>query len=103
MQILSARRIFLLHINRGVHIVHIFLVQSFAQALHRFAETLEMHDFSFSQEAQWREHIGVIRQVDEIFVGAARFLLCCDGVSAKKKAGESKDSLAFLNFAIIRW
>ena len=29
--------------------------------------------------------------------------LCCDGVSAKKKAGESKDSLAFLNFAIIRW
>lgn len=46
-----------------------------------------MHDFPFSQEAQWREHIGVIRQVDEIFVGAARFLLCCDGVSAKKKAG----------------
>lgn len=62
-----------------------------------------MHDFPFSQEAQWREHIGVIRQVDEIFVGAARFLLCCDGVSAKEKGRESKDSLAFLNFAIIRW
>lgn len=54
-----------------------------------------MHDFPFSQEAQWREHIGVIRQVDEIFIGAARFLLCCVGVSAKKKAGESKDSLPF--------
>lgn len=44
-----------------------------------------MHDFPFSQEAQWREHIGVIRQVDEIFIGAARFLLCCVGVSAKEK------------------
>lgn len=30
-------------------------------------------------------------------------ILCYVGVSAKKKAGESKDSLAFLNFAIIRW
>ena len=79
------------------------LLQIISGVVQSFPETLEMHDFSFSQEAQWREHIGVIRQVDEIFVGAARFLLCCDGVSAKKKAGKSKDSLAFLNFAIIRW
>ena len=77
------------------------LLQIISGVVQSFPETLEMHDFSFSQEAQWREHIGVIRQVDEILVGAARFLLCC--VGAKKKAGKSKDSLAFLNFAIIRW
>ena len=79
------------------------LLQIISGVVQSFSETLEMHDFPFSQEAQWREHIGVIRQVDEIFIGAARVLLCCVGVSAKKKAGESKDSLAFLNFAIIRW
>ena len=79
------------------------LLQIISGVVQSFPETLEMHDFSFSQEAQWREHIGVIRQVDEIFVGAARFLLCCVGARAKKRAGESKDSLAFLNFAIIRW
>ena len=33
----------MLHINRGVHIVHIFLVQSFAQALHRFADPSVSH------------------------------------------------------------
>ena len=68
------------------------LLQIISGVVQSFSETLEMHDFPFSQEAQWREHIGVIRQVDEIFIGAARFLLCCVGVSAKKKAGESKDS-----------
>ena len=67
------------------------LLQIISGVVQSFSETLEMHDFPFSQEAQWREHIGVIRQVDEIFIGAARFLLCCVGVSAKKKAGESKD------------
>ena len=51
------------------------LLQIISGVVQSFPETLEMHDFSFSQEAQWREHIGVIRQVDEIFVGAARFLL----------------------------
>ena len=57
------------------------------QDIERFAETLEMHDFPFSQEAQWREHIGVIRQVDEIFIGAARFLLCCICVRAINPCG----------------
>ena len=91
------------YIKIRVKRIEVLGIQPVGHEAESFSETLEMHDFPFSQEAQWREHIGVIRQVDEIFVGAARFLLCCDGVSAKKKAGESKDSLAFLNFAIIRW
>mgnify|MGYP000087400672 FL=1 len=90
-------------IKLRIEVVKILFIQLGLYLFQRLPETLEMHDFPFSQEAQWREHIGVIRQVDEIFIGAARFLLCCVGVSAKKKAGESKDSLAFLNFAIIRW
>ncbi len=40
---------------------------------------------------------------DYIMFGKESAGICCDGVSAKKKAGESKDSPAFLNFAIIRW
>ena len=68
-----------------------------------YSEKKEMNEITVTKESQRSVHIGVIRQVDEIFIGAARFLLCCVGVSAKKKAGESKDSLAFLNFAIIRW
>ena len=47
------------------------LLQIISGVVQSFSETLEMHDFPFSQEAQWREHIGVIRQVDEIFVVAA--------------------------------
>ena len=90
-------------VKSGIEGVEVSGIQVILGNPQSFTETLEMHDFPFSQEAQWREHIGVIRQVDEIFIGAARFLLCCVGVSAKKKAGESKDSLAFLNFAIIRW
>ena len=58
------------------------LLQIISGVVQSFSETLEMHDFPFSQEAQWREHIGVIRQVDEIFIGAARFLLCCICVRA---------------------
>ena len=90
-------------VKTGVKGIEVLAVKLILHMSQRLTKPLEMHDFPFSQEAQWREHIGVIRQVDEIFIGAARFLLCCDGVSAKKKAGESKDSPAFLNFAIIRW
>lgn len=71
------------------------LLQIISGVVQSFSETLEMHDFPFSQEAQWREHIGVIRQVDEIFIGAARFLLCCVGVSAKEKGGNQRIPLPF--------
>ena len=59
------------------------LIQIISGIVQGFTETLEMHDFPFPQETQRCKHIRIIRQVDEVFIGAARFLLCCVGVRAK--------------------
>ena len=42
-----------------------------------FAEPLEVHHFPFPQEPQGSQNVRVFRQVDEVFIGAAGFLLCC--------------------------
>lgn len=48
-----------------------------ADDIQRFAETLEMNDLPLPQEPQRRQHIRVVCQVDEVFVGGAGLLLCC--------------------------
>ena len=42
-----------------------------------FTEPLEVDDFTLPQEAQRSDDFGVIRHVDEVFVGGAGFLFCC--------------------------
>ena len=49
--------------------------------LQSFTEPLEVDDLPFSEEAQGSEDFGVIRHVDEVFVGGAGFLFCCTFVS----------------------
>ena len=58
------------------------LLQIVPSDFQRFAEALEVYDFPFPQEAQRCQNGGVIGQVDEVFIGAAGFLLCCTFASA---------------------
>ena len=59
-----------------------FPVQIVARNFEGFAESLEMHNFPFPQEAQRGKHFGVIRHINKIFIGTAGFLLCCTFANA---------------------
>lgn len=54
-----------------------FLIQMISGDFQRFTKPLEMYHFSFAQEAQWCQNVRIFCQVDEVFIGAAGFLLCC--------------------------
>lgn len=54
----------------------VFLVQMISGNFQRFTEPLEVHHFPFPQEPQRRQNVRVFRQINEVFVGAAGFLLC---------------------------
>lgn len=69
-----------LHIHCGIHIVHILLIQLFAQQLYGFAEPLEMHDLPFPQELDHIIHIRVVAEPKNVVIGDPRFLLCCNAV-----------------------
>ncbi len=56
----------------GVEVGRARVVGDVAQGL---AEALIVHDLPFAQEAQGREHVGVVNQADEVVVGGARLLL----------------------------
>lgn len=60
----------------------VLLIQIIAGDFQGLAETLEMHNFAFPQEPQGRKHLRIIRQVDQVFIGAAGLLLCCTSASA---------------------
>jgi len=55
----------------------VFLIQMISGDFQCFAEPLEVHHFPFPQEPQRSQNVRVFRQVDEVFIGAAGFLLCC--------------------------
>lgn len=54
-----------------------FLIQMISGDFQCFAEPLEVHHFPFPQEPQGGQNIRVFRQINEVFVGTAGFLLCC--------------------------
>lgn len=61
------------------HAIHkeiMILIQIISRDVQRFTETLKMHDFPFSQKTQRCKDIGIVRQVDEIFICAAGLLFC---------------------------
>ena len=58
-----------------------------------FAETLEMHDFAFSQETDWVADFRVFDKAQDIVIGSAGFLFCCDLV--KTTAAENLEKALF--------
>lgn len=50
-----------------------------ANNIQRFAESLKMNDLPLPQKTKGCQNIWVIRQVDEILIGAAGLLLCRTG------------------------
>lgn len=45
-----------------------------------FTESLEMHNFPFSQEPDGFHDFRIFDQTKNIVIGGAGFLLCCDAV-----------------------
>ena len=92
-----------LFIKRRIGRIEILLIHLLNSAAKPLTEALIMDYFSLPQELYDVVYVWIVAEPQDVVIGHTGLLLCCDGVSAKKKAGESKDSLAFLNFAIIRW
>ena len=59
----------------------VFLIQMISGDFQCFTETLEVYHFPFPQEPQRCQNIRVFCQIDEVFIGAAGFLLWHDLVS----------------------
>lgn len=51
----------------------------------RVAEALEVYDFAGTQELDRLAHIGVVDQAQQVVVGRAGFLLCCNLVSTNSE------------------
>ena len=67
-------------INGGIHKIDILLVELFAQQLDRLAEALEMHDLALTEEADDVVHIRVVGKPQDVVVGQAGLLLCCNHI-----------------------
>ena len=65
-----------LDVKSWVHSIYILLIQFFAKKLYRFAKTLEMNDFPFSQEFDHIVYIRVIGQSQNVVIGHTRLLFC---------------------------
>ena len=57
------------------------LIQIIPCNIQSFTEPLEMNDFPFPQEAQWCQNGRIFRQIDQVFISASGFLICCTFVS----------------------
>lgn len=67
-----------LFVEGRVHEVHVFLIQLVAGQAQPLAEALEVDHFPGPQEADGIIDIRVIGQAENVVVGNARLLLCCD-------------------------
>ena len=75
--IFSAKRL-RLQIERGVHVIDVFLIQSPSQQLDGFAEALEMDDLPLAQETDGVVHIRVVGNAENIVIRHPGLLLCCN-------------------------
>lgn len=64
------------HIKTWVKCIEIFSIQIVLQDPQSFTETLEVHDFSGSQEFDRFDNVWIIDKPQDIVVGRAGFLLC---------------------------
>ena len=67
-------------VEAGVDIVDIFFVQPLSCEAKPLAETLKMDDLSCTQEFDDVAYVRVVGKAQDIVIGHARFLLCCDRV-----------------------
>lgn len=71
-----------LALQRGVEGVEVLLVQAILHDGERLGKALIVDDLAGAQEPQHIDDIGVISQVDQVFVGGAGLLLWYDRISA---------------------
>ena len=65
------------HIKAGIEGVEVLGIQLILSQTQSFAETLEMHDFALTQELDGFTDIRLFNQTQDIVIGAACFLFCC--------------------------
>ena len=70
-----------LKMERGVHIIDVFLVKTLAQQFNCFSKTLEMDDLAFSEETDRFADIWIRHDTKDVVVGAPGFLFWGDLVS----------------------
>lgn len=66
----------------GVEGVEVLLLQAILHQGQGFGKTLVVHDLPCTQEAKYVLHVGVVGQVDQVFVGGTGLLLWYDLISA---------------------
>ena len=67
-------------VERRIHGVYIPLVKLIHRKPQPLAEALIVDDLSFAQEADDVVHIRVVAQTEDIVIGDARLLLCCNHI-----------------------
>ena len=67
-------------VKAGIDGIKIAAVQGVLDGFQRLAEALEMDDLPFTQKTDGRDHVRVVHQTQNIVIGGAGFLLCCDAV-----------------------
>lgn len=65
-------------VEGGIDSVDVFLIQSVLCHVERIAEALIMDDLPFTEEAERIEYIGIVNEAEQIIVGDASLLLCCN-------------------------
>lgn len=69
-----------LFVKRRVGKVDVFLVHLLLGQTHRLAEALEVNDLPLTQEADDVVDIRVVGKAQNVVIGEAGFLFCCNGV-----------------------
>ena len=69
-----------LRIKAGIEVVDVFLIQPFLRQPQRLTEALEVHDLPGPEELDGVADVRVVGKAENVVVGNAGFLLCCDGV-----------------------
>ena len=72
----------------GVEVLGIQMVLGDAEGV---AKTLIMHDLPLAKELNGVAYVGIVRQAQNVVVGGACFLLCCNCKSASFCAAEQRN------------
>ena len=69
------------HVKAGIECIEVFEIQFFLNGTEGFTETLEMHNFSFTQETDGVHNIRISDDTQNVVISGARFLFWGDLVS----------------------